>query len=249
MIEDGKLFGLGSNDAGAALVSLLAAFLYFYSKENLDQNKILYKDLHIKRVITTYGYFHCLVNAKKIIEIYDQIEKTTNDDCRVRIEFSIAADFETAITKSPFQKNAEPIHLLPALFNQQASGLGLGNFKTTDRHYWDQNLKTMTNYISSTSVAVNITDVDVLGVNDQGIVTESSRFNLFVLDGSTFFTPTLTSGCLQGVFRQNALDSGGISFQGALIPLIERDFMLADLKTRQLFLGNSVQGLLSALLI
>ena len=40
LIEDGKLFGLGSNDAGAALVSLLAAFLYFYPKENLAYNLI-----------------------------------------------------------------------------------------------------------------------------------------------------------------------------------------------------------------
>jgi len=29
--KDGKLFGLGSNDAGGPLVSLIAAFIYFYS--------------------------------------------------------------------------------------------------------------------------------------------------------------------------------------------------------------------------
>lgn len=39
-IEDGKLFGLGSNDAGGCLVSLIAAFLYFYEKENLNYNLI-----------------------------------------------------------------------------------------------------------------------------------------------------------------------------------------------------------------
>ncbi len=39
-IEDGKLFGLGSNDAGGCLVSLLATFLYFYHKENLQYNLI-----------------------------------------------------------------------------------------------------------------------------------------------------------------------------------------------------------------
>ncbi len=39
-IEDGKLFGLGSNDAGGCLVSLLATFLYFYEKENLQYNLI-----------------------------------------------------------------------------------------------------------------------------------------------------------------------------------------------------------------
>ena len=39
--KDGKLFGLGSNDAGGCLVSLLALFLYFYDKENLKYNIII----------------------------------------------------------------------------------------------------------------------------------------------------------------------------------------------------------------
>jgi acetylornithine deacetylase len=40
IIEDGKLFGLGSNDAGGCLVSLLSTFLFFYEKENLKYNLI-----------------------------------------------------------------------------------------------------------------------------------------------------------------------------------------------------------------
>jgi acetylornithine deacetylase len=40
IIEEGKLFGLGSNDAGGCLVGLLATFLYFYEKENLQYNLI-----------------------------------------------------------------------------------------------------------------------------------------------------------------------------------------------------------------
>ncbi|MCP9768688.1 M20/M25/M40 family metallo-hydrolase [Lacihabitans sp. LS3-19] len=39
-IIDGKLFGLGSNDAGGPLVSLLATFLFFYEKENLKFNLV-----------------------------------------------------------------------------------------------------------------------------------------------------------------------------------------------------------------
>ncbi|HVZ97613.1 MAG TPA: M20 family metallo-hydrolase [Chitinophagaceae bacterium] len=38
---DGKLFGLGSNDAGGALVALIAAFVYFYGKEDLPFNLII----------------------------------------------------------------------------------------------------------------------------------------------------------------------------------------------------------------
>lgn len=39
--KDGKLFGLGSNDAGGCLVSLIATFLYYYDKANLKYNFIL----------------------------------------------------------------------------------------------------------------------------------------------------------------------------------------------------------------
>lgn len=41
VIEEGKLFGLGSNDAGGSLVSLIATFLYFYNHHQLKYNLIL----------------------------------------------------------------------------------------------------------------------------------------------------------------------------------------------------------------
>jgi acetylornithine deacetylase len=37
-IEDGKLYGLGSNDAGGCLVSLIATFLYFFERDDLKYN-------------------------------------------------------------------------------------------------------------------------------------------------------------------------------------------------------------------
>jgi acetylornithine deacetylase len=41
VIEEGKLYGLGSNDAGGPLVSLIATFLYFHQKEDLPFNLVL----------------------------------------------------------------------------------------------------------------------------------------------------------------------------------------------------------------
>lgn len=40
-IEEGKLFGLGSNDAGGCLVSLIATFTHFYAQENLSHNIVI----------------------------------------------------------------------------------------------------------------------------------------------------------------------------------------------------------------
>ncbi|QHL88925.1 M20/M25/M40 family metallo-hydrolase [Nibribacter ruber] len=40
-VQDGKLYGLGSNDAGGCLVSLIAAFLHFYDHSDLTYNLVL----------------------------------------------------------------------------------------------------------------------------------------------------------------------------------------------------------------
>jgi acetylornithine deacetylase len=39
--RDGKLYGLGSNDAGGCLVSLIAAFLYYFDREGLACNLLM----------------------------------------------------------------------------------------------------------------------------------------------------------------------------------------------------------------
>ena len=41
VVENGKLYGLGSNDAGGCLVSLLATFAYFYSRKDLNYNLVI----------------------------------------------------------------------------------------------------------------------------------------------------------------------------------------------------------------
>tara|TARA_B110000027_G_scaffold44428_1_gene48904 strand:+ start:6237 stop:7301 length:1065 start_codon:yes stop_codon:yes gene_type:complete len=40
-VEAGKLYGLGSNDAGGSLVSLIAAFTHFYALKDLNYNLVL----------------------------------------------------------------------------------------------------------------------------------------------------------------------------------------------------------------
>ena len=40
-VEEGKIYGLGSNDAGGALVSLIALFTHYYSEENPKYNLLI----------------------------------------------------------------------------------------------------------------------------------------------------------------------------------------------------------------
>jgi len=41
LVKDGRLYGLGSNDAGGCLVSLIATFCYFYYRQDLTYNVIM----------------------------------------------------------------------------------------------------------------------------------------------------------------------------------------------------------------
>ena len=41
IVEEGKLYGLGSNDAGGCLVSLIATFTHFYALEDLKYNLVI----------------------------------------------------------------------------------------------------------------------------------------------------------------------------------------------------------------
>ena len=41
IVKEGKLYGLGSNDAGGCLVSLIATFLHFYDKPHLKYNFVM----------------------------------------------------------------------------------------------------------------------------------------------------------------------------------------------------------------
>lgn len=41
LVEGGKLFGLGSNDAGGPLTSLITTFVHFYEQENMNYNLVL----------------------------------------------------------------------------------------------------------------------------------------------------------------------------------------------------------------
>ena len=41
VVEEGKLYGLGSNDAGGCLVSLISTFLHFYAEPDLAYNLVL----------------------------------------------------------------------------------------------------------------------------------------------------------------------------------------------------------------
>jgi branched-subunit amino acid aminotransferase/4-amino-4-deoxychorismate lyase len=80
---------------------------------------------------------------------------------------------------------------------------------------------------------------DVIFLNQRGEVVEGSRSNVFVASDGLLLTPPLAAGALDGVLRR-ALIVEGRAVEATLFP--------ADLDG-EFYLGNSLRGLIPALLI
>jgi para-aminobenzoate synthetase/4-amino-4-deoxychorismate lyase len=75
-------------------------------------------------------------------------------------------------------------------------------------------------------------------IRDDGLVTEASRSNIFARRGDRLITPPLALGLLPGVLRRTLIEEGRAA---------EGEVRLEDLADG-FFLGNSVRGLMRALL-
>ena len=77
IMEDARLYGLGSNDAGGCLVSLIAAFLHFYDRPDLRYNLILAATA--EEEISGYGGIELLLGNDK----FENILQGKEPDCAI----------------------------------------------------------------------------------------------------------------------------------------------------------------------
>ncbi len=102
--------------------------------------------------------------------------------------------------------------------------------KTTNRNFYDDEHANQT--------AKHNCD-EVLFLNEDNEITEGSRTNVFIKKDGTLLTPPVECGLLPGTLRAELLSSG---------QAMESVLTLNDLKSAdQIYLGNSVRGLLKAL--
>jgi para-aminobenzoate synthetase/4-amino-4-deoxychorismate lyase len=78
---------------------------------------------------------------------------------------------------------------------------------------------------------------EILYLNERGEVAEGGRTNVFAARDGCMLTPPLSSGALDGVLRRALLDEGRC---------MEANLMPEDLRDGEVYLGNSLRGLIKA---
>lgn len=208
----------------------------------LDKTGFFLKEIHAERTFETYQALNVQTELPFILKRYDRIEaellKSFSTSQRVRIIFD-RKDFTYQIQSENLGLALRtPIQLQVVKNAKQEPGLGLMNYKWADRRYWDQLL------------ARKLPNADdIIAVNKNNYVTETSRFNIFTYSevDDVVYTPSLDSGCINGVYRRHILKKGNIDLP-TLGPkqVFEKDITAENILNANIFVGNSVRGLLTA---
>lgn len=190
---------------------------------------VLRMDQHMKRLARSADALRFRQPAgvqKKL----DEHVKDASEPLRVRMTLSHKGEID--ISSTPFQPlGDDTVWRLKVAKTRIDSSDPLIRHKTSKRDVYDA---------ARAEYAPEEAD-EVILLNEKGDVCEGTITSIFVADGSgPLMTPTLTSGLLSGVFRTDM-----ICQQKARIQRLR----LQDLATRQIFVGNSLRGLIRAELL
>ena len=210
--------------------------------------RIYLKDFHIERSHEAYRRIFPSVTADMIVVVYDKIEKDLrfkiDEHQMVRLIFSCEQMGRTTHEIVNKVLLADPVRLEILTSLKNPAGCGAQNYKWAQRELWNQLIELKGPEAD-----------DIIAINQLDQVTETSRFNLFFYceEVDQVFTPTLNSGCVNGVFRRFAMSHKSIDLpQLGKKALVEKDISVAELQASPhiytIFVANSARGVLNACL-
>lgn len=201
----------------------------------IDQTPNPLMSYHIQRSFEALHLLNPTISKKQVATIYDSLPGISKTPLKARLEIDPDHISDFIFTSRAIEELNTPYRISfskikAPLMNEFSA------YKTTDRQYW----------IDSSNL--NVTD-DVIKISVDGFIADTSRFNLFILDQNQFYTPSLSSGCLKGCFRQKVLDDQYIMINTQSISVQEKNFKADEVHNKQLYVGNSLRGLLPAELV
>lgn len=211
-------------------VLLKAKFLqdplkYFEIFESMliDKNEVFLLEYHIKRLAQTAHYFLFLFNEKKIrLSIKQQIEKL-NETKKYKMRLSLTKWGDISFTISELENNMKNISVIISS-NKINSHDRFQYFKTTNRKKYDEEI----NKYKTKGYD------EVIYFNENGKLAEGAITNILVQIEDKLYTPSVSSGLLNGCYRQFIL--------GTNPAVIEKDISFEELiNSEKVILINSVR--------
>ncbi len=189
-----------------------------------------YYNYHMERLCKSATYFDYKFDQAAVEAALRETENEIRGGYyRVRLLLSVDGSVSITPTKTEAPKPDNVIRFVISDKRINKDNVYLYH-KTTNRNFYDNEHALQT--------ADDRCD-EVLFLNEEGHITEGSRTNVFIERDGILLTPRIESGLLAGTMRAELIATGRAK---------ESVLTIDDLNsTTQIFLGNSVRGLLKAI--
>ena len=203
----------------------------------IKDGRIFLRHFHEERTFEAMQFLQLAVNRPMVDDIYSEIER---QHCRqenkiLRIVFSGSLPLTYTVEMKTREALPLPVKLSVGTIKNEGNST---RFKWEDRARWTELLQLK-----------NPGADDILAVNEDDELVETSRFNIFAYDKErdVVLTPPLSSGCINGVYRRFAFSEAAIELPelGRKVPFEEK-ILLTEIKNYRLFVANSVRAVLPA---
>ncbi len=180
---------------------------------------------HLERLHSACDFFLFDFNEMRIRALCKDITDKCDPQLLYRLKLKLTKWGMINYSIEPFEKYNGEINIILS-DKKTDSNSCFQYFKTTDRKLYNEE------YLHYQQKGF----FDVIFLNEKQKVTEGSITNIFVVKDDTWFTPPLSDGLLDGIYRAYQMNVKG--------NVIEKSMTLDDLKNSDnLFLTNSLRGL------
>lgn len=188
----------------------------------VENKKIFLLKDHLKRLKLSAEYFLFKYDEKKILsQLKKIIANIDNNKCRLRITLNKAGILNHSLSQIVEKKNKIRLIVSEQKVNTKNR---FQYFKTTNRKIYDAEYKKYS----------KLGYFDVLCFNEKNELAEGSITNILIYKNKKIYTPPLSSGILNGIYRSYLLQKNP--------KIIERKLLLEDLiNADKIVLTNSVR--------
>ncbi len=184
-------------------------------------------EAHIARILDSGSYFRYPVDEASLRHALANLARTLAVGKRYRVRLTVDRAGSISLASSALADSADNAKLTTAFSPYRTDSSDRFFYhKTTHRPLYDREF----------ARAQSLGHADLLFLNERGEVAEGAISTIFVRKQGMLFTPPLTAGILNGVFRQSILRERADAAERVLMP---DDLLSAE----ALFLGNAVRGL------
>jgi len=188
--------------------------------------------LHIKRLKESAEYFLFDCDTAKVIQALAQESEKFDDQRKYRVRLLLFRDDDITISSSELDDIGSSSKRVVISKRRVDQSIKFFYHKTTNRNLYDSELKK----------ARERGYYDVLFLNNRDEVTEGAISNVFIENGGKFYTPPISCGLLNGVYRRYMFENGSPLEEKILF---ERDILEAD----KVYFANSVRGMVEVRIV